>query len=749
MPALAPNPEKGYNDVVVIGIDKDKNSQHAVKWAVDNLVVKDRRPVFLVHVRTQSLSSNPASDARTGRPPTEEEMHQLFLPYRGFCARKGIDAKEVVLHDIEVSSALIEYITTNLIGCIVCGGSNRNVLTRKLKAVDVPTSLGKLAPEYCAVYVVSKAKVQAMRTMENRSAPSMSESTAPNSVQMPNSPRASTSSLASTNTFNSKASPPHPLMQYTPIQNQYSSESTYTSWMSTSSDNSGYGNDRLSIDQMSEGDTPKRMPGHGFPSQRKLTKIPGLRTSSITNRSSFDQFSYTDKSEDSAPNSFVYRGGYGPLSNNYSSSHSSQSSLSTSSSSSMACTQEVEDEMQRLRLQLQQNMETLKYFDDEANIKHKMAKELEENKINSLDLEKHKQKVSKEVACISQQLAEIETRARNVKNIKYDEKESDDIQYRKFTLEDIEIATDYFSASLKVGEGGYGPVYKGELDNTKVAIKVLRPDVSQGLVQFKKEVEVLGRMKHPNLVLLLGACPEYGCLVYELMDYGSLEDRLFRKDNTPPIPWRIRFKIASEIATALHFLHSTKPEPLVHRDLKPANILLDQNFVPKICDVGLARLVPPAAAENMTQYHMTAAAGTFFYIDPEYQQTGLLSVKSDIYSLGVVFLQILTGRPAMGLSHAVDNAIEEGKFAGILDQSVDGWPIEDALTFARLALRCCELRKRDRPDLGSEVLPELARLSAYAISDTSTSISSVSYDGSSCNSPYAGSSWMSQAKSPS
>lgn len=134
------------------------------------------------------------------------------------------------------------------------------------------------------------------------------------------------------------------------------------------------------------------------------------------------------------------------------------------------------------------------------------------------------------------------------------------------------------------------------------------------------------------MVLLLGACPEYGVLVYEYMANGSLEDRLTRKGNTPPLSWQIRFRIAAEIATGLLFLHQTKPEPLVHRDLKPGNILLDHNYVSKISDVGLARLVP-AIAENVTQYLMTSTAGTFCYIDPEYQQTGMLGVKSDVYAL--------------------------------------------------------------------------------------------------------------------
>lgn len=212
------------------------------------------------------------------------------------------------------------------------------------------------------------------------------------------------------------------------------------------------------------------------------------------------------------------------------------------------------------------------------------------------------------------------------------------------------------------------------------------------------------------MVLLLGACPEFGCLVYEYMENGSLEDRLFQKGYTPPMPWKLRFSIAAEIATGLHFLHQTKPEPLVHRDLKPANILLDKNYNSKISDVGLARLVPPSEADKTTQYRMTTAAGTFCYIDPEYQQTGLLGVKSDIYSLGVMLLQIITAKPPMGLAHLVEKAIKSGKFPEVLDSSVTDWPVEEALSFAMLALKCCELRKRDRPCLGSVILPELDRL---------------------------------------
>ncbi|BAU03005.1 hypothetical protein VIGAN_11260700 [Vigna angularis var. angularis] len=217
------------------------------------------------------------------------------------------------------------------------------------------------------------------------------------------------------------------------------------------------------------------------------------------------------------------------------------------------------------------------------------------------------------------------------------------------------------------------------------------------------------------MVLLLGACPEYGCLVYEYMANGSLDDCLFRRGSSrPPLPWQLRFQIAAEIATGLLFLHQTKPEPLVHRDLKPGNILLDRNYVSKISDVGLARLVPPSVADSVTQYRMTSTAGTFCYIDPEYQQTGMLGIKSDIYSLGIMLLQLVTARPPMGLTHHVSRSIEKGTFPEMLDPAVEDWPVEHAMHFAKLSLGCAEMRRKDRPDLGKVVLPELNKLRAFA-----------------------------------
>ncbi|KAG9159152.1 hypothetical protein Leryth_025184 [Lithospermum erythrorhizon] len=391
---------------------------------------------------------------------------------------------------------------------------------------------------------------------------------------------------------------------------------------------------------------------------------------------------------------------------------------------------ELEEELMKLRLELKQTMEMYHSACSELTSEAAKARDIDQVKLEEtqeikeaelgeeaalalVEIERRKCKVAVEAAQKAQRLAEMEAQQRKHAEGKFrheaEEKKKatahmihNELRYRKYTIEEIEAATDYFNLSEMIGEGGYGPVYKGYLDHTHVAIKALRPDISQGQKQFVREVEVLSSMRHPHLVILLGACPEYGCLVYEFLENGSLEDRLFRKRNTPPIPWNIRFKIAAEIATGLQFLHQAKPKALVHRDLKPANILLNRNYVSKIADVGLSRLVPGTTT--------TAAAGTFCYIDPEYQQTGKLGKRSDIYSLGMILLQIITARPPMGLSHHVEHAIENGEFEMVLDPSVNDWPVKEALSFARLALWCCELRRKDRPDLGSVILPELQRL---------------------------------------
>jgi len=224
------------------------------------------------------------------------------------------------------------------------------------------------------------------------------------------------------------------------------------------------------------------------------------------------------------------------------------------------------------------------------------------------------------------------------------------------------------------------------------------------------QISVLSQLRHPHVVLLLGACPENGCLVYEYMENGSLDCHISPKKGKPSLSWFIRFRIIYETACGLAFLHNSKPEPIVHRDLKPGNILLDRNFVSKIGDVGLAKLMSDEAPDSVTVYRNSIIAGTLYYMDPEYQRTGTIRPKSDLYAFGIIILQLLTARHPNGLLFCVEDAVKRGCFEDMLDGSVKDWPIAEAKELARIAIRCSQLKCRDRPDLSTQVLPALKRI---------------------------------------
>lgn len=667
--------------------------------------------------------------SEANREQMEADVQQLFIPFKGFCARKGVQMKEVVLEDVDVSKAIIDYITANHIHNIVVGNSNRNAITKKFRNPDVPTNLIKSVPEFCSVYVISKGKPVTVRSAKANPAPSH--------LRQPSNP----GSL--------HYHPDHDDAVKTPF--------TRASY-------------RGSLPPPGPSAVPER---RSFEKNTDFMRAPawplsGARTAPVHTLLEFTEPSHrpprpSSSSRDSWAEDMDFHGSVASQSMDFSDSIDLSSNLSDSPRGpySPNSSRDLEAEMRRLRLELKQTMDMYSNACKEAISAKQKAKELHQWKMEEVrkfeearhaeeaalalaEMEKAKAKAALEAAEAAQRIAKLEAQKRLNAEMKakheaeekmkvLDALAQNDVRYRKYSIEEIEIATDYFSENLKIGEGGYGPVYRASLDHTPVAIKVLRPDAAQGRRQFQQEVEVLSCIRHPNMVLLLGACPEYGCLVYEYMDSGSLEDRLFRRGSTPPIPWSVRFKIAAEIATGLLFLHQTKPEPLVHRDLKPANILLDRNYVSKISDVGLARLVPPSVADSVTQYRMTSTAGTFCYIDPEYQQTGMLGIKSDIYSLGVMLLQIITAKPPMGLSHHVDKSIERGTFQEMLDPTVPDWPVEEALGFAKLALKCVELRRKDRPDLGTVILPELNRLRNLGHAYEAASHGSASFAGGSAS----------------
>ncbi|XP_042480821.1 receptor-like serine/threonine-protein kinase ALE2 isoform X2 [Macadamia integrifolia] len=221
---------------------------------------------------------------------------------------------------------------------------------------------------------------------------------------------------------------------------------------------------------------------------------------------------------------------------------------------------------------------------------------------------------------------------------------------KTFSAAEIERATCDFDPSRILGEGGFGRVYEGILDDgISVAVKVLKRDDQQGGREFLAEVEMLSRLHHRNLVKLIGICTEDNIrsLVYELIPNGSVESHLHGVDKeAAPLDWGARMKIALGAARGLAYLHEDSSPRVIHRDFKSSNILLEHDYTPKVSDFGLAR----TALDEGNKHISTRVMGTFGYVAPEYAMTGHLLVKSDVYSYGVVLLELLTGRKPVDMS---------------------------------------------------------------------------------------------------
>ncbi|TVU32353.1 hypothetical protein EJB05_24078, partial [Eragrostis curvula] len=210
----------------------------------------------------------------------------------------------------------------------------------------------------------------------------------------------------------------------------------------------------------------------------------------------------------------------------------------------------------------------------------------------------------------------------------------------------VEFSTVYSATNNfndKLGEGGFGPVYKGILpDGQEIAIKRLSKSSGQGLEEFKNEVMVLSKLQHRNLVKLFGCCihGEEKMLLYEYMPNKSLDSFIFNESKRLVLGWKLRYKIIQGIGRGLLYLHQDSRLKIIHRDLKASNILLDDDFNPKISDFGMARIFGEHQLQDLTR----RIVGTYGYISPEYAMEGKFSEKSDVFSFGVLILEIVSGR---------------------------------------------------------------------------------------------------------
>ncbi|MED6131491.1 hypothetical protein PIB30_010244 [Stylosanthes scabra] len=294
------------------------------------------------------------------------------------------------------------------------------------------------------------------------------------------------------------------------------------------------------------------------------------------------------------------------------------------------------------------------------------------------------------------------------------ERNMDDLELPMFDFDTLTMATNNFSQDNKLGEGGFGSVYRGRLiEGREIAVKRLSEDSRQGILEFKNEVKLIIKLQHRNLVRLLGCCieKEEKMLVYEYMENKGLDSILYDKSKRHLLNWERRFNIIYGIARGLLYLHQDSRFRIIHRDLKTSNILLDGEMNPKISDFGMARIFDKDEIQTKT----LRIVGTYGYMAPEYAMYGKFSIKSDVFSFGVMVLEIITGKKNRGCSD--DNTEElnlleniwrhwhKGTVMKLIDPSIsNSYTESEVVRCIHIGLLCIQERAEDRPTMSSVVL---------------------------------------------
>uniref|UniRef100_A0A803MRM2 Serine/threonine-protein kinase n=1 Tax=Chenopodium quinoa TaxID=63459 RepID=A0A803MRM2_CHEQI len=659
-------------------------SKRAVKWAVENLLSQADHFVLvhvmptITHIPTPSGNSIPITELDTKvvakyMEDVREKSQAVFLQYRRLYKPGEMQFETLLIEYDNIAAGLVDYIMKANVRSLVLGSESLNRFWRRIKGHGIPQLVLKNAPDTCDIFVVSKRRVKtkvasSMTTNDvNLTEIRLSTDTGGNKlpivVTTGQTPLHSSSSVEPSTGY-SQSESSQSISSTDVRRGANSNDINARSNTSHSSTTSAY-TDASSVGQMSTSDTLVSYEQFDLHNDVEQLRLELQTTLALYNRACEDLVHAQKKVR-------------------------ILSSECAVEAEKINAATEREETMKKIAEQ--EKMKLLRAEKDAQAAKNLLAKESYERQIAELNA-----------------LKEFKERQKIVEALISNER-----RLRRYTPDEIRVATEDFSEEKIIGEGGYGKVYRGTLDHTPVAIKVLERDATDKKEEFLREIRILSQLCHPNIVLLLGVCSEMGCLVYEYMENGSLEELIFRQKGKAPLPWFARFRIAFEIACGLAFLHRRKPEPIVHRDLKPGNILLGRNYVTKISDVGLAKLVSDNIPDSVTMFGNSLLAGTLYYIDPEYQRTGTVRPKSDLYSFGIILLQLLTARSPNGLLLVMENAIASGSLPYILDDSIKDWPLAEVEELTKLALECCKLRCRDRPDLETVVLPVLRKLADVA-----------------------------------
>ncbi|XP_060192882.1 cold-responsive protein kinase 1-like isoform X1 [Lycium barbarum] len=286
---------------------------------------------------------------------------------------------------------------------------------------------------------------------------------------------------------------------------------------------------------------------------------------------------------------------------------------------------------------------------------------------------------------------------------------------KNFSFSELQLATNNFQQTNKIGRGGFGTVYKGTLKNGKeIAVKTLAAESRQGLREFLNEIETISNVRHPNLVEIVGCCADGNnrILVYEYLENRSLDRALFGSRTSINLEWDKRATICLGTAQGLAYLHEELVPHIVHRDIKASNILLDKDYTPKIGDFGLAKLFPDSITHISTKI-----AGTTGYLAPEYVLGGQLTMKADVYSFGVLILETVSGRSSsssiwqsdkMSLLEWAWQLYQDGKMLELVDEELDDFPEKEVVRYMKVALFCTQANANRRPMM-SQVIEMLSR----------------------------------------
>ncbi|CAH9133673.1 unnamed protein product [Cuscuta epithymum] len=291
---------------------------------------------------------------------------------------------------------------------------------------------------------------------------------------------------------------------------------------------------------------------------------------------------------------------------------------------------------------------------------------------------------------------------------------TDDFELPLFDFSSIVMATDNFADANKLGQGGFGCVYKAVMDEgLEIAVKRLSRNSGQGVEEFMNELRLIARLQHRNLVQVLGCCVdmEEKILIYEYMENKSLDSTLFNKQKSSLLTWKTRFNIISGVARGLLYLHQDSRFRIIHRDLKASNILLDKEMNPKISDFGMARIFGGDEGETSNTKRVV---GTYGYMSPEYAMDGLFSVKSDVFSYGVLVLEIVTGQKNRGFynQNNEENLLghcsklwREGRWSELVDPTIgESYSQSEVMRCIQVGLLSVQEMAEDRPNMANVVL---------------------------------------------